>query len=220
MVINGKKNNLLKFIIMGKKAYISKQKWAKDKLEATILFGAFSAICYFFYCLSGGFWAVIVGILTVPLAIVYGVFAFIYLCKYIEIMKIPDEEWADYINKQRILLSLAIYKHPMTGDVRTVRRGFSLPVFLFGGFVPLFKGQYELAFKFFALLIGLDIIGGIFPGIGTIIFHNVGAFSIARKYNGYYENWLVEKGYQLVDAHGIADDYSNMKSKVNNMLNS
>lgn len=54
---------------MVKKAYISKQKWAKDKLEATILFGAFSAICYFFYYLSGGFWAVIVGILTVPLAI-------------------------------------------------------------------------------------------------------------------------------------------------------
>lgn len=95
---------------------------------------------YMIYNSYTGFSAFLAGILFVPAAIVLAYFGLVNLKKYYEITQVPLVLWDEYIKKERILFSKAVYVHPRTGNVQTVRRGFSIPVFLFGFFVLLVEG--------------------------------------------------------------------------------
>lgn len=117
--------------------------------------------------------------------------------RYFKYKAMSPSEWSEFIRTQRPALSMATYKHPQTNDIQRVRRGFSLPVYLFGGFVPLFKGQMDIAGKFFLIIIGAVFIGSIIPVLGNIILPLFSSFGIAQKYNHFYENDLINKGYRL-----------------------
>ncbi len=199
--------------------YISKSEYGNMKLVPGLLCAAGAYGSYSLYDSYTGFSAFLTGILFIPLAIILGYYAIINLSKYFEIRRVPDYEWDEYIKKERILFSKATYKHPQTGDVQTVRRGFSIPVFLFGGFVPLVKGQFSLAFKFFVILYLLDALGFIIPIIGTIITHFLTSYGIARVYNKYYEDYLIDEGYIIQDAHSGLKTVSNVKQITQNVWN-
>lgn len=69
------------------------------------------------------------------------------------------------------------------GQVKVVKIGFSWTVFFFGVFVPLFRGDI----KWFLLM----LIANMFTfGLASLVF--------MFKYNDWYMNDLLEKGYQCV----------------------
>lgn len=198
--------------------YISKNQYANMKLVPALIYGAVAVSLYLVYDSSTGFSAFFAGVLCLPIAIICAILAVINIKKYMEINQVPDGQWDEYINKERILLSLATYRHPQTGDVQTVRRGFSIPVFLFGGFVPLVKGQFALAFKFFVVVFAIDALGSILPVIGNVIAHFLTSYGIARRYNKYYEDYLIEEGYILEDAHSGFHDVRKAKETVHKAI--
>lgn len=128
--------------------YLSKNEYANMKLVPGLLCIGGAIGSYLIYDSYTGFSAFLTGILFVPLAIILVYFGLTNLKKYHEINQVPIEQRDEYIKKERILFSKAVYVHPRTGDVQTVRRGFSIPVFLFGFFVPLVKGQFSLPLSF------------------------------------------------------------------------
>lgn len=191
--------------------YLTKDAYSKTKLYPAIICVAGNIMLNLILSdTKGSFIHFIYELFLIPGIVILSILAIKYFVQYYRIINVPDEEWDDYSRKERILLSLAVYVHPITGDTQTVRRGFSLPVFLFGGFVPLVRGQWSLAIKFWVIIIALDLLGSIIPIIGNLIAHFLGSFGIARKYNEYYENWLIDEGYILQDAHGIVNDISNL----------
>ena len=194
-------------------AYLSKNEYANMKLVPGLLCSGGAIGCYMIYDSYTGFSAFLTGMLFVPMAIVLAYFGLINLMK-----QVPSEQWDEYIKKERILFSKAVYVHPQTGDVQTVRRGFSIPVFLFGGFVPLVKGQFSLAVKFFLIVLALDTLGSIIPVIGNFIAHILSSYGIARRYNKYYEDYLIEEGYIIQDAHSGFYTISRAKAVTRNVL--
>lgn len=149
-----------------------------------------------------------------PISITAGLASIYYLYNFFKIRCMSDAEWENFRRTHRELLSLVVYEHPVTKDMRTVRRGFSLPVFMFGAFVPLLKGQYDLFFKYLLITIGLTIIGNIIPVFGAMIATFSFQFKIARKYNHYYENYLVENGYQIREAKSLNEDIAGIQKKL------
>lgn len=194
-----------------KPGYISQDVYAKTKLYPALTgVSGVLMLNLILHSSEGSFVHFIYELILIPGIILLSIFTLKYFIGYYKIKKIPGNEWDEYIKKERILLSLAIYAHPLTGDTKTVRRGFSLPVFLFGGFVPLVRQQWGLALKFWGIIFALNLLGSIIPVVGNIIAHFLGSFGIARKYNEHYENWLISKGYILQDAHSILNDISNV----------
>ena len=200
--------------------YISQEEYAKTKLYPAVASGIGFLVLRLIINASDGFFGFVFKLILVPTSILLAIFTIVYLYKYIQIKRIPANEWDEYVKNERILLSLAVYVHPVTGDTRTVRRGFSLPVFLFGVFVPLFRGQFSLAIKFLVVVVGLNIVGSIIPVIGNFVAWFLSHWGIARKYNKYYEDWLKEEGYVLQDAHGIMDDWSKISQTSKTIFSS
>jgi len=79
-------------------------------------------------------------------------------------------------------------KFEMNGVIKEVPEGFSWTTFLFGGFVPMFRGDIKWA------LIGIaSFIMGMFTmGISALVFNIFMCF----KYNELHMNDLKEKGYK------------------------
>lgn len=198
--------------------YLSKNEYANMKLVPGLLCIGGAIGSYLIYDSYTGFSAFLTGILFVPLAIILAYFGLTNLKKYHEINQVPIEQWDEYIKKERILFSKAVYVHPRTGDVQTVRRGFSIPVFLFGFFVPLVKGQFSLAIKFFLIVFALTTLGSIIPVIGNVIAWFLTSYGIARRYNKYYEDYLIEQGYVIQDAHSGFQTISKAKDVTRNVL--
>ncbi len=199
-------------------AYLSKNEYANMKLVPGLLCSIGAIGAYIIYDSYTGFSAFLTGILFVPMAVILAYFGLVNLKKYYEITQVPLEQWDEYIKKERILFSKAVYVHPQTGDVQTVRRGFSIPVFLFGFFVPLVKGQFSLAIKFFLIVLALDTLGSIIPVIGNVIAHILSSYGIARRYNKYYEDYLIEQGYVIQDTHSGFHTISKAKEVTRNVL--
>ena len=112
--------------------YLSKNEYANMKLVPGLLCAGGSVGSYMIYDSYTGFSAFLTGILFVPMTVVLAHFGLVNLKKYYEITQVPLEQWDEYIKKERILFSKAVYVHPQAGDMQTVKRGFSIPVFLFG----------------------------------------------------------------------------------------
>lgn len=199
-------------------AYLSKNEYANMKLIPGLLCVGGSIGSYIIYESYTGFSAFLTGILFVPMAVVLAYFGFVNLKKYYEITQVPLEQWDEYIKNERIVFSKAVYVHPQTGYVQTVRRGFSIPVFLFGFFVPLVKGQYSLAIKFFLVVFALDTLGSVLPIVGNVIAHILSSYGIARRYNKYYEDYLIEQGYIIQDTHSIFNTMSRAKEITRDVL--
>ena len=199
-------------------AYLSKNEYANMKLVPGLLCSIGAIGAYMIYDSYTGFSAFLTGILFVPMAVILAYFGLVNLKKYYEITQVPLEQWDEYIKKERILFSKAVYVHPQTGDVQTVRRGFSIPVFLFGGFVPLVKGQFSMAIKLLLIVSVLDVLGSVIPIVGNIIAHVLSSYGIARRYNKYYEDYLIEQGYIIQDAHSGFNSISRAKEVTRNVL--
>lgn len=199
-------------------AYLSKNEYANMKLVPGLFCAGGSIGSYMIYDSYTGLSAFLTGILFVPMAVILAYWGLVNLKKYYEITQVPLEQWDEYIKKERIVFSKAVYVHPQTGDVQTVRRGFSIPVFLFGFFVPLVKGQFSLAIKFFLVVLALDTLGSVIPVIGNVIAHILSSYGIARRYNKYYEDYLIEQGYIIQDAHSGFHTISKAKDVTRNVL--
>lgn len=199
-------------------AYLSKSEYANMKLIPGLLCSGGAIGTYMIYNSYTGFSAVLAGILFVPAAIVLAYFGLINLKKYYEITQVPLTLWDEYIKKERILFSKAVYVHPRTGNVQTVRRGFSIPVFLFGFFIPLVKGQFSLAVKFFLIVFVLTTLGSIIPVVGNVVTWLLSSYGIARRYNKYYEDYLIEQGYIIQNAHSGFNSISRAKEVTQNVL--
>jgi len=199
-------------------AYLSKNEYANMKLVPGVLCVGGAIGSYMIYDSYTGFSAFLTGILFVPMAVILAYFGLVNLKKYYEISQVPLDQWDEYIKKERILFSKAVYVHPQTRDVQTVRRGFSIPVFLFGFFVPLVKGQFSLAIKFFLIVFALTTLGSIIPVIGNVIAWFLTSYGIARRYNKYYEDYLIEQGYVIQDAHSGFHTISKAKEVTRNVL--
>lgn len=198
-------------VINTQTGYLTKDAYSKTKLYPAIICVVGSIMLGLILSdTKGSFIHFIYELFLIPGMLILAFLAIKNFIQYYKIINVPDEEWDEFIKRERILLSLAVYVHPITGDTKTVRRGFSLPVFLFGGFVPLVRGQWTLAIKFWVIIFALDLIGSIIPVVGNLIAHFLGSFGIARKYNEHYENWLLSQGYFLQDAHGIVNDITNV----------
>lgn len=198
--------------------HYTKSEYANMKLIPGLLCLGGAIGSYMVYDSYTGFWAFMIGILFIPISLILTYYALVNLKKYIEIISVQPEIWEDYIKKERILFSKATYVHPRTGDVQTVRRGFSIPVFLFGFFIPLVKGQFSLALKFFLVIIVLDTLGSVIPVVGNVIAHVLSSYGIARRYNKYYEDYLIEEGYIIQDAHSGFTTISKAKEMTQNVL--
>lgn len=199
-------------------AYLSKNEYANMKLVLGLLCSIGAIGAYMIYDSYTGFSAFLTGILFVPMAVILAYFGVVNLKKYYEKTQVPLEQWDEYIKKERILFSKAVYVHPQTGDVQTVRRGFSIPVFLFGFFVPLVKGQFSLAVKFFLIVFALTTLGSIIPVVGNVVAWFLTSYGIARRYNKYYEDYLIEQGYVIQDAHSGFYTISRAKEVTRNVL--
>lgn len=221
LLVNNKKKGQTSTAENMKPGYISQNTYAKTKLYPALTgVGGVFMLNLILHSSEGSFVHFIYELILIPGIIFLSIFSLKYFVDYYKVKRIPENEWEEYIKKERILLSLAIYLHPLTGDIQTVRRGFSLPVFLFGGFVPLVRRQWGLALKFWGIIFGLNLLGSIIPVIGNIIAHILGSFGIARRYNEYYEDWLNAQGYILQDAHGIFNDISNVNEVRKVLVNS
>ena len=200
-------------------AYLSKNEYANMKLVPGLLCAGGAIGAYMVYDSYTGFSAFLTGILLVPLAVILAYLGLVNLKKYYEITQVPLEQWDEYIKKERILFSKAVYVHPLTGDVQTVRRGFSIPVFLFGFFVPLVKGQVSLAIKFALIVFALTALGSIIPVVGNMIAWFLTSYGIARRYNKYYENYLIKQGYVIQDTHSVFRSISRAKEVTQKYIN-
>ena len=78
-----------------------------------------------------------------------------------------------------------LMKHPGTGLVKNGFYGFSWTMLLFGGFVPLFRG---------------DLLAGVLVLILYIITLGWGTLIYSFFYNKQYTTRLIEKGYVFADS--------------------
>ncbi|MEZ5850960.1 MAG: hypothetical protein R3D68_09980 [Hyphomicrobiaceae bacterium] len=74
-------------------------------------------------------------------------------------------------------------KHPQTGDTKKGFTGFSWTMLVFGGFVPLLRGDMIMALVAFVVQIAT-------VGLGTAIW--------AFVFNKQYTMKLIEAGYEIV----------------------
>jgi len=88
-------------------------------------------------------------------------------------------------------------KHNQTGVVKQVTLGFSWTTFLFGGFVPLFRGDL----KWFLIMFIVSIVTA---GLGWFVFPFI--------YNKIYIKGLIEKGYVP------GDDFSKNQLQANGIV--
>lgn len=88
----------------------------------------------------------------------------------------------------------------------------------FGFFVPLVKGQFSLAIKFFLVVLALDTLGSVIPVVGNVIAHILSSYGIARRYNKYYEDYLTEQGYIIQNAHSGFNTISRAKEMTRDVL--
>jgi hypothetical protein len=85
-------------------------------------------------------------------------------------------------------------KHPVTGQKKKTKVGWSWTSFFFGFWVPLLRGDWKWATISFLIQwpLGLATLG-----ISGLIL----AFVLGSKYNGWYLDGLYEQGYeQITDA--------------------
>lgn len=148
------------------------------------------------------------------LILAFGIPTIICTIRFVKFYNMPSDEWNEFARTRRAFLSIAVYRHPLTGDERTVRRGFSIPVFLFGFFAPLCKGQWELALKFFIIVWLAQLVSSIIPAIGNILAYVFTNFGLARRYNKYYEDWLIKQGYQLADTERFTENIKSIQSDI------
>ncbi|NDV66343.1 hypothetical protein [Bacteroides sp. 224] len=189
---------------------ISQKEYVNQFLLGVII----SVICtgIIYYCLDNSFWLMLLGW---PLILVGIIVSINLLVKYIKYNTMDEYEWREYARTHRAFLSKATYTHPLTNDTQTVRRGFSIPVFLFADWVPLFRGQWSLFFKFFIIIFTIAFLGLTIPVIGPLLMRQVGAFALARRYNSMYENWLIKQGYILEKTEYINDSASKVRKQIN-----
>lgn len=77
-----------------------------------------------------------------------------------------------------------ILRNEQTGIVKVVKQGFSWTVFFFGFFVPLIRGDMKYAAIMF---------------LSAMVTFGLSGFVFAFKYNQFYTNDLLEKGYRFQD---------------------
>jgi hypothetical protein len=83
-------------------------------------------------------------------------------------------------------------KHPMTGVRKQSKVGWSWTGFLFGFWVPLFRGDWKWA----AISFGVQFVLGLFSfGISSLVWCCV----LGAKYNQMYVEGLIDRGYVRVD---------------------
>ena len=77
--------------------------------------------------------------------------------------------------------------NPRTGQMKATKRGFSWTSFFFGPWPALFRGDWKFAILGFVI----GIAGWFTAGIGNIVY----GFVVGFKYNEWYVNGLLEKGW-------------------------
>lgn len=195
---------------------ISQKSYSYRYLGGAIVLGFLEALVYQNYTTidQTAIFSFIGNAITFVLMIAIGIPCLVCIYRFCRYFTMSHAEWQEFAKHRRAFLSVAIYKHPHTGDTQTVRRGFSVPVFLFGIFAPIFKGQWELAIKFFVIIFFVQIISSVIPVIGNILGYIFTNFGLARKYNRYYENWLINQGYQLVEANKFTENIKQVNSQI------
>lgn len=199
---------------------ISQEEYANRFRNFGLLSLGGAILCYLLYNSIEGFLASLLGgVLLIPLIVAFIVITIIMVIKWHRFLSMGIQEWNEYARTRRAFLSKAIYIHPVSGDVQTVRRGFSIPVFLLGWIYPLIKGQWEMAIKFFVIIEACFWLGSIIPVIGNLILRQAGAFSLARRYNKYYEDWLIKQGYVLQKTERFKESVQKSNISVKKLLN-
>lgn len=182
----------------------SKSEFLSSKITAAIISSAGAIFSYYMIGSDDGFFMNLINyFLFLPVLILTIVLSGYNLYYVFKIGSMDDAEWENYRLNKKTLLSKAVYIHPDTKDEKTVRRGFSIPVFIFGIFVPIFRQQYSLAFKYGIILIIILTFGNIIPIIGPFILDRITCFCLARKYNSLYEKWLKDQGYVIKNVESI-----------------
>lgn len=198
---------------------ITQEEYANRFRNAGLLSVGGVVLFYLIYDSTEGFLTSLIGgVLLLPLILVLAIVSIVMFVKWRRFASMGILEWNEYARTRRAFLSKAIYIHPTTGDVQTVRRGFSIPVFLLGEIYPLIKGQWELAFKFFIVVWACILLGSIIPVIGNFILRQVGTFGLARKYNKYYEDWLIKEGYVLQSTEKFRETVNKTNDSVQRLF--
>lgn len=166
---------------------------------------------------ESSFASLIGGILLLPLIVILMIVAIVMFIKWRHFLLMGFLDWNEYARTRRAFLSKAAYIHPVTGNIQTVRRGFSIPVFLLGWIYPLIKGQWEMAIKFFVIIEVCFWLGSIIPVIGNFILRQVGTFPL-RRYNSYYEDWLIKQGYVLQSTERFKETVNKTNNSVQRLL--
>lgn len=167
---------------------------------------------------ESSFASLIGGTLLLPLIVILMIVAIVMFIKWRHFLLMGILDWNEYARTRRAFLSKAVYIHPVTGNIQTVRRGFSIPVFLLGWIYPLIKGQWEMAIKFFVIIEVCFWLGSIIPVIGNFILRQVGTFPLARRYNSYYEDWLIKQGYVLQSTERFKETVNKTNNSVQRLL--
>lgn len=199
--------------------YISQRSYSYRFLAGALVLGVLAGISLYGYLTvdESRFFSFIGSLIYGVLTFIFVISCTVCLVCFSKYYNMSQKEWNEFARTRRAFLSVAVYKHPITGDERTVRRGFSIPVFLFGFFAPLCKGQWELAIKFFIIVWLAQLVSSIIPAIGNVLAYFFTHFGLARRYNKYYEDWLIKNGYQLIDTERITENLKRINSNINHL---
>ena len=199
--------------------YISQRSYSYRFLSGAVVLGVLTGISLYGYLtVDESHWLSFVGsFIYGVLTLAFGIPLIVCIVRFFKYYNMPQKEWNEFARTRRAFLSVAIYRHPTTGDERTVRRGFSIPVFLFGFLAPLFKGQWELAVKFFVIVWLAQLVSSIIPAIGNVLAYFFTHFGLARRYNKYYEDWLIKNGYQLIDTEKLTENIKRINSDIKHL---
>lgn len=195
---------------------ISQKSYSYRYLGGAVILGLLEIFFYYSYTSidQTSFFASFGNAIHILFALICAIPLIMCIFKFYKYTTMSPVEWQNFARNRRAFLSIAVYRHPITGDERTVRRGFSIPVFFFGALAPLFKGQFELAFKFFIIIWLAQAISTLIPVIGNILAFFFTHFGLARRYNKFYEDWLIKQGYQLVEANKFTENIKQVNSQI------